>query len=369
MKILKTLLIPLAVLVLLSCEKKEYPESIVVNDPQFYAKFSLNNSPVQLSAGISNYRIYSSYTQDTTGIYKFISEIKPSNCQTNCANSLKIEISDLKKRPSNASVTMSDAIKLAPYVYSSYLQEAQFQCNYNKPAQTYSWSFGDGNISQEENPRYLYSKPGYYNVCLIIKGINGCESSICNKIKIGFPEGSCATSIAAESDSNNTVNFTQLTTGKAPFIYSWEFGDGKSSSQPNPSHNYAISGSYPVRLTVIDANKDVSVANYNVVTSNDLSSCSSNFKLSSNSSFPQLMQLSEVKVTYVDVNGIVFVSDEKLQPSYSKFEIVSVEDFEDNERGEATKKLTVKFTCNVYNGAQSLKIENAEAIISVAYKK
>ena len=369
MKILKTLLIPLAALVLLSCEKKEFPESIVVNDPQFYAKFSLNNSPVQLSAGINNYRIYSSYAQDTGGIYRFISEIKPFDCPTNCANSLKIEISDLKKRPNNAGVTMSDAIKLAPYPYSSYLQDVQFLSNYNKQAQSYLWHFGDGSISQEENPRHVFTKPGFYSVCLTIKGNNGCESSICNNMKIGFPEGACATAIIAESDSNNTVNFTQLTKGKAPFTYSWDFGDGKHSSIPNPTHNYAISGSYPVRLTVIDDNKDVSVANYNVVTFNDLSSCSSNFKLSSSSSFPQPMQLSEVKVTYIDANGIAFVSDEKLQPSYSKFEIVSLEDFEDNERGEATKKLKVKFNCMVYNGNQSLKIENAEASISVAYKK
>ena len=369
MKKLRTLLIPLAVLIFFSCEKKEYPESIVVNNPQFYAKFSVNNSPIQLNAGIDRYRVYSSYAQDTSGVYRFISEIKPSDCVSNCPSSLKIEISDLKKRQNNASVTMSDAIKIGSYTYNSYFQFIEFQSNYNKQAQTYLWHFGDGNISEEQHPQHRFTKPGFYDVCLTIKGNNGCESSICNKMKIGFPEGSCATAITAESGPNNMVNFNQITSGQAPFIYSWDFGDGKSSSSTNPSHNYAISGSYPVRLTVVDANQDVSVANYNVVTSNDPSSCTSNFKLSSALSLPQPMQLSEVKVTYIDANGVEFVSDEKLQPSYGKFDIVSIEDFENNERGEATKKLTVKFNCMVYNGNQSLKIENAEATISVAYKK
>jgi PKD repeat protein len=34
--------------------------------------------------------------------------------------------------------------------------------------------------------------------------------------------------------------------------YAWDFGDGGTSSQANPSHTYAAAGSYPVSLTVTD---------------------------------------------------------------------------------------------------------------------
>ncbi len=45
------------------------------------------------------------------------------------------------------------------------------------------------------------------------------------------------------------VDFTSSSTGNIT-NYSWDFGDGKSSSQANPSHTYPKSGLYTVSLTV-----------------------------------------------------------------------------------------------------------------------
>lgn len=44
-----------------------------------------------------------------------------------------------------------------------------------------------------------------------------------------------------------TVKFTNGTSG--PHAWSWEFGDGTSSTARNPSHTYAAAGTYLVRLT------------------------------------------------------------------------------------------------------------------------
>ena len=49
------------------------------------------------------------------------------------------------------------------------------------------------------------------------------------------------------------VDFTDTTTGGLePYSYSWDFGDGNSSSLPNPSHTYDAPGFYTVTLTVTD---------------------------------------------------------------------------------------------------------------------
>jgi PKD repeat protein len=51
------------------------------------------------------------------------------------------------------------------------------------------------------------------------------------------------------------VTFTPtITGGVAPYTYHWDFGDGQSSSRPNPTHSYGSSGSYKVTLTVTDEN-------------------------------------------------------------------------------------------------------------------
>jgi PKD repeat protein len=41
--------------------------------------------------------------------------------------------------------------------------------------------------------------------------------------------------------------------GVPPYEYQWDFGDGNSSSQQNPTHSYAVNGNYTVVLSVTDA--------------------------------------------------------------------------------------------------------------------
>ncbi|MET1257006.1 PKD domain-containing protein [Aliikangiella maris] len=53
--------------------------------------------------------------------------------------------------------------------------------------------------------------------------------------------------------------------------YNWNFGDGNSSSQPNPQHTYRQAGSYNIKLTVTDnsGNQASDVASVTVTASND----------------------------------------------------------------------------------------------------
>jgi PKD repeat protein len=49
------------------------------------------------------------------------------------------------------------------------------------------------------------------------------------------------------------VNFTDTSTGGAPTSWSWNFGDGTSSTQQNPTKTYASAGDYSVTLTASNA--------------------------------------------------------------------------------------------------------------------
>ncbi len=57
----------------------------------------------------------------------------------------------------------------------------------------------------------------------------------------GTANGSIAFSSAGSTDSDGTIT-----------SYSWNFGDGASSTQANPSHSYASAGNYTATLTVTD---------------------------------------------------------------------------------------------------------------------
>lgn len=50
--------------------------------------------------------------------------------------------------------------------------------------------------------------------------------------------------------------------------YAWEFGDGQSSTEPNPTHTYTENGNYTAQLTVTDSTDKSGVANVEVVVGN-----------------------------------------------------------------------------------------------------
>jgi gliding motility-associated-like protein len=118
------------------------------------------------------------------------------------------------------------------------------------PGITYSWNFGDGTTSNLQNPTHLYSSEGNYTVSLSINDIYGCNSFISktNLVKIANPKANFLLSDSVSSCPPLVVNFTNTSTDY--FTWSWDFGDGTSSSLKNPSHFYSSVGTFNVVLTV-----------------------------------------------------------------------------------------------------------------------
>ncbi len=70
-----------------------------------------------------------------------------------------------------------------------------------------------------------------------------------------------------------TVNFTDLSSGN-PTSWSWNFGDGGTSTQQNPSHVYSSVGDYTVSLTVSNANgSDTETKNAYIHVVNQVTEC------------------------------------------------------------------------------------------------
>ncbi len=352
-----------------ACEKKKYPESLVINEPEFYVDLKGGTVSGLLEAGINNYWLYSSYSQDQNGLYIYTSELRQKNCASACPNSIRFEINDSKISAAGAAADINSAIYTGSYPYASSQWQVGFKSSFNKPVLSYFWDFGDGESSTEANPFHVYKKGGSYKVCLTIKSLNGCESTICNFVAVGFAPNHCMAYVRDSIVALNTVSFKAQIFGTAPFTYQWDFGDGKSSSEANPFHTYALRGAYPVRLSLRDSNNGQAVWNYNTITYGDSSSCVANFTPLSTVEVNDPLSFSKVVIKYTDASGLEYSSDAYAQNQNSKFDVLSVSDFEPNERGEATKKIKLRFSVTLYNGTKTIQFQNSEAVISVSYKK
>jgi PKD repeat protein len=118
----------------------------------------------------------------------------------------------------------------------------------------YSWDFGDGNTSTDKNPRHMYSEPGIYEVNLVVEE-NGEIKNYTYTIEIWDDNYVIDANVEQEFEWN-TYKFSAdiLNSQEGDFTYWWDFGDGNTSNQQNPIHEYQWEWPFEVILTVTDEN-------------------------------------------------------------------------------------------------------------------
>jgi PKD repeat protein len=127
-----------------------------------------------------------------------------------------------------------------------------FDPKLNTEASSYSWNFGDGGTSTERNPVHTYTQVGNYDVKLIVSyDLGDCQQTD-SLVKVNYVAAGMDAAFSANPTSGVpplTVQFHDSSKG-GPTSWFWDFGDGQTSTQQHPSHQYLSSGDYDVFLRV-----------------------------------------------------------------------------------------------------------------------
>ena len=152
---------------------------------------------------------------------------------------------------------------------------------------SWTWDFGDGTGSSEQNPTHTYTAPGGHLVYLEVanqSGTDSAQATITVKSPCAAPEGDhgdvgcigydrarCTDGTWEVFEENSgtcgypapvadfsastvagyaplTIQFEDMST-QFPATWAWDFGDGITSDEQHPEHTYETPGDYLVTLT------------------------------------------------------------------------------------------------------------------------
>ena len=144
----------------------------------------------------------------------------------------------------------------------------------NSPTSWY-WTFGDGGWSTLKNPSYTYLLPGVYNVTLTSTNSVGSSDPL-TKYNYITVYAHNATPVANFTSSLQTgpvpltVQFFDTSAGNNITSWSWNFGDGNTSTAKNPIYTYYSVGNWTVTHTVTNdgGSNTLTVPNYIIITHN-----------------------------------------------------------------------------------------------------
>ena len=114
------------------------------------------------------------------------------------------------------------------------------------------WDFNDnGTVSTERNPNHRFISAGTKNVQLVSVSEFGCADTFFKKITVKeSPKVSFINTALCSVKPTNFTNTTPSVNGTVA-KYSWNFGDGKTSSEESPLHNWnANLGPKKITLTI-----------------------------------------------------------------------------------------------------------------------
>jgi PKD repeat protein len=135
---------------------------------------------------------------------------------------------------------------------------------------SYLWDFGDGTTSTEQNPNHTFLEKGkIYQTVLTVtddKGANS-NSSVNITVLLNKPPTAVAHANITTGEAPLTVSFTGTGNDYDGNItsYHWNFGDGQSSSEQNPTHVFQNIGTFNVKLTVTDNEGDLGTSALSIV--------------------------------------------------------------------------------------------------------
>ncbi|MEL6593281.1 MAG: PKD domain-containing protein, partial [Bacteroidota bacterium] len=191
--------------------------------------------------GTTSAQVNPQHTYNSFGVYDVLHTIVSTSGA--CSDTLLI---------SNA-ITIGNVSPIITTVPATLCENSPIAFSTNAGASaTHNWDFGDGTSASTATPTHTYLSAGTYTLSVSVLDLNGCLSDTTISVSVGqLPTAGFSTIDTLSCSFPYTANFNDLSQNAVAWL--WDFGDGNTSTQANPSHTYTSAGTFDVSLTVWNA--------------------------------------------------------------------------------------------------------------------
>lgn len=126
------------------------------------------------------------------------------------------------------------------------------ETNPSKPA-SYSWHFGDDTFGQGQTISHQYTYAGIFEVTLTTVDEDSCTAVSSQFVLVADTGCQANFTWAIDSIQTNRIHFTNTSIGNGMTYFEWNFGDGSTTTFPDPVHSFSP-GTYQVCLTIYAGN-------------------------------------------------------------------------------------------------------------------
>ena len=231
------------------------PDQVIMYDGDNAPNSYILQTYSALTTNYSECGLYTGYPGNTPNRVANISDVMTAQPKTVLVDRADFDISQGPTTPLNWGLNVAPTVDFTSNLTSgTYPVSVAFSSSITN-ATSWSWDFGDGNTSTDQNPIHTYTTAGIYTVNLTASNIwgTGSKKAIISVQTPPAPQLPIANFTSNKMSGYAPLNVQFIDLSQNTTSMNWSFGDGATSTSRNPAHTYTSAGIYTVALTATNA--------------------------------------------------------------------------------------------------------------------